>query len=195
MDTQRSDQNRGSTTTLVKPLLLAYAAGAVSELPPRIHAAGIESCLVRQLPTASALNAARPIIVLLDRQLVAGVADVAERLRGLADVAALVWCAAPNEGARSDGLLDELAVEVLPHDASITATAALLRRAMWHALSLRNQRLAIGAADPATTVAPAPSRTRRSARASRASRASRARVRPEDVADASAYRTIARSAQ
>lgn len=126
----------------MKPLLLAYSPDFTRRLHLGRRATDVEACLVRELPDAGTVNAERPVVVLLDRQLVAGVADLTGRLRALSAVAALVWCGSEGEVAPPPGIGDDVLVSFLPHGAPIPTLATLLRGAMRHAVALRAERLA-----------------------------------------------------
>lgn len=131
----------------VKPLLLAYSPDFTRELMLGRRATDVEACLVHDLPMAETLNPERPVVVLLDRQLVAGVPDLTGRLRELSGMAALVWCGAPGEVAPPSTLPGETIVSFLPHGAPLPTQAALLRGAMRHAVTLRAERLATDRAE------------------------------------------------
>lgn len=131
----------------VKPLVLAYSPDVTRGLRLGRRATDIEACLVRELPTAETLNPERPVVVLLDRQLVSTVPELTGRLRALAGVAALVWCGAAGEVSPPPDVPDELLVSFLPHGSPIATVAVLLRGAMRHAVALRAERLARHRAD------------------------------------------------
>lgn len=126
----------------VRPLLLAYSPDFTRGLKLGRRATDVEACLVRELPMAETLNPERPIVLILDRQLVAGVPDLDGRLRSLSAIAALVWCGASDEVMPPPDIADGLLVSFLPHDAPIPTLAVLLGGAMRHAVTLRAERLA-----------------------------------------------------
>ncbi len=131
----------------MKPLLLAYSPDFTRELMLGRRATDVEACLVRELPLADTLNLERPVVVLLDHQLVSGIADLPGRLRELSRIAALVWCGAEGEFAPPPTVPDETLVSFLPHGAPLPTLATLLRGAMRHAVTLRAERLATNRAE------------------------------------------------
>ena len=102
--------------------------------------ADIEARLVPALPDAETLEDQRPTVVLLDRRLVAGLADPTGQLRALAERAALVWCGAPGEEAPPADVPGELLVSFLPAGAPPATQGTLLRGALRHAVTIRAER-------------------------------------------------------
>jgi len=126
--------------TSVKPLLLAYSPRLANGLSLGRSEADVDAYMVRALPRSETLNLVRPTVVLLDRQLVAGVHDLTEQLHALSRVAALVWCASDDEDGPPASVPAALLTNVIPYEAPITLAVALLREAMRHAIALRSLR-------------------------------------------------------
>ena len=126
--------------TCVKPLLLAYSPRLTSGLSLGRNATDIDAYMVRALPSSGTLNLARPTVVLLDRQLVAGVAELGAQLHALSRVAALVWCNSSDEECPPSDVPIELLTNVIPYEAPIPTAVALLREAMRRAVTLRAER-------------------------------------------------------
>ncbi|HEU4629539.1 MAG TPA: HD domain-containing phosphohydrolase [Gemmatimonadaceae bacterium] len=135
----------------MKPLLLARAPHMARALPLGRRAGDVEAQLVPALPAPDALDLDRPIVVLLDRTTVAPLPDAAERLRALADVAALVWCGSAGEEAPGPDVPVELLTTFLPGGAPRATAATLLQGALRHAVTLRAERLARRLADERLT--------------------------------------------
>jgi HD-GYP domain-containing protein (c-di-GMP phosphodiesterase class II) len=135
----------------VKPLLLARARHATHALPLGRRATDVEAQLVSALPAPDSLDLDRPIVVLLDRSLVAALPDTGERLRALARVAALVWCGGVGEEQPGPDVPVELLTSFLPDGAPRATVATLLQGALRHAVTLRAERSARRLADERLT--------------------------------------------
>lgn len=132
---------------VLTPLLVAAATEVPRTLGLGRRATDLEARLLPQLPQLDAIDPDRPTVVLLDRGFVAGVPDLAGRLRALAEVAALVWHAAPGELEPAPEVPAELLTSFIPSGAAPAMAGALLRGALRHAVALRATRLARHDAD------------------------------------------------
>lgn len=126
----------------MKPLLLAHTPDATRLLSLGRRSSDVEARLVPTLPDPATLDPDRPVVVLLDRALLARTPDVRERLHALALVGALVWCASPGEQAPGPDVPADLLVGWLPAGAPVALAAAIVRGAMRHALTQRAERIA-----------------------------------------------------
>ncbi len=134
------------TCVAVRPLVFA-GAEAPRPLALGRRATDIEARLLPSLPAPADLDVERPTVVLLDRSFIAGVPDLAGRLRALATRAALVWVAAPGEAEPPDDVPPDVLTSFVPAGAPPATLAVLLRGALLHAVTLRAERLARDEAD------------------------------------------------
>jgi HD-GYP domain-containing protein (c-di-GMP phosphodiesterase class II) len=128
---------------LVKPLLLAAVGRRLSSSPLGRREDDVELRRVPVLPTALAIDPARPTVVILDRALLASAGNDMSRVRDLARCAALVGIGDAGEDEPPADFPIDLLTGYLPADAPVGTLIAMLRGAFRHAASLVNERRAI----------------------------------------------------
>jgi len=95
------------------------------------------------LPTAMAIDLARPTVLIVDRALLASAGGDATRLSDLARNIALVGIGDPGEEEPPSDFPVDLLTGYLPADAPVGTLIAMLRGAFRHAASLLNERRAV----------------------------------------------------
>ena len=120
----------------VKPLLLAAVGRSLSSAPLGRREDDVEVRRILALPTAASLDATRPVVIVLDRALVASAGDAHDRLTELARHAALVAIGDPGEREPPADLPHDLLVGYQAADAPAAAIIAMLRGAFRHAAAL-----------------------------------------------------------
>jgi len=95
------------------------------------------------LPTAMAIDLARPTVLIVDRALLASAGGDATRLSDLARNIALVGIGDPGEEEPPSDFPTDLLTGYLPADAPVGTLIAMLRGAFRHATSLVNERRAV----------------------------------------------------
>ena len=120
----------------MKPLLIAAVGRAISSAPFGRREEDIELRRVPVLPTAGALDDARPTVILLDRALLHSAGDDPQRLHDLARVAALVALGDSDEAEPPPDFPADLLTGYLPASAPAGTIMAMLRGGFRHAASL-----------------------------------------------------------
>ena len=126
----------------MKPLLIVALGRALSAVPGSRREDDVEVRRVPALPTAGALDAARPTVVVLDRVLLQSVGTDRGRLEDLARQAAFVGVGDPGESEPSEHLPLDLLTSWVPGDAPPATVLVALRGAFRHAASLAAERAA-----------------------------------------------------
>jgi HD-GYP domain-containing protein (c-di-GMP phosphodiesterase class II) len=120
----------------MKPLLIVAAGRTVSSAPLGRRDDDVEIRRVSALPGVSSLDCRRPTVIVLDRGLIASVADDAMRLRDLAHRAALVGVGDPGEVEPPQAFPLDLLTGYVAGDAPTGAVIAMLRGGFRHATAL-----------------------------------------------------------
>jgi len=120
----------------MKPLLLTALGRTISAAPLGRRGDDIEVRRIPALPTAPALDRARPTVIALDRALLASLGDDVTRIRDLADVAAIVGLGEEGENEPPADFPLESLTSWLAGDASVGQVIAALRGAFRHAGAL-----------------------------------------------------------
>lgn len=136
----------GPSVPLVKPLLITAVGRTVSSAPLGRRSDDVEVRRVPVLPMASALDADRPIVVLLDRALLDATGD-AGRVEELAALAALVGIGEAGQQAPTGDFPADLLTGWVAGDAAPGAVIGSLRGAFRHAAALLAARRARAEAD------------------------------------------------
>jgi HD-GYP domain-containing protein (c-di-GMP phosphodiesterase class II) len=128
---------------LVKPLLLAAVGRRLSSSPLGRREDDVELRRIPVLPTAAAIDATRPTVVIIDRTLLASTGGDFSRIHDLARCAALVGIGdAGDEEPPLDFPVD-LLTGYVPSNAPVGTLMAMLRGAFRHAATLVSERRAI----------------------------------------------------
>jgi HD-GYP domain-containing protein (c-di-GMP phosphodiesterase class II) len=128
---------------LVKPLLLHAIGRTISSAPLGRRGDDIEVRRIPALPTASSLlEERRPIVIALDRSLLASAAGAPETLEALATVAAFCGLGDPGENEPPHDFPTELLTTYVAGDAPVGQVIAQLRGAFRHAAALLAERKA-----------------------------------------------------
>ena len=120
----------------MKPLLIAALGRAIPHLPAGRLADDLEIRRVPSFPAASALDASRPTVVLIDRSLLQSLDGDLRPVRDLAERAALVGVGDPGDAEPPPEFPIDLFSGFLPGGAAPGLVAAQLRGAFRHAASL-----------------------------------------------------------
>ncbi|MFL5580118.1 MAG: HD domain-containing phosphohydrolase [Gemmatimonadaceae bacterium] len=126
----------------MKPLLIAPHGRALRAAPFGRREDDVELRRAPAVPTAGAIDPARPTVVLLDRTLLQSVGADRVRLADVARVAALVGIGDPDDLEPPEDFPTDLLTSYIPGNAAIGTTIALLRGAFRHAASLVAERAA-----------------------------------------------------
>jgi len=124
-------------------LLLAAVGRRLSSSPLGRREDDVELRRVPVLPTAMAIDLARPTVLIVDRALLASAGGDATRLSDLARNIALVGIGDPGEEEPPSDFPTDLLTGYLPADAPVGTLIAMLRGAFRHATSLVNERRAV----------------------------------------------------
>lgn len=119
-----------------KPLLIAAVGRTLTSAPLGRREDDIELRRVPALPSAGALDASRPTVIVLDHALIASAGGDHERMRDLARRAALVGIGDPGEAEPPTTFPLDLLTSYVAADAPPGATIAALRGGFRHAASL-----------------------------------------------------------
>jgi HD-GYP domain-containing protein (c-di-GMP phosphodiesterase class II) len=120
----------------MKPLLLTAIGRTISTAPLGRRGDDIEVRRIPALPTARAIDADRPTVIVLDRALLASAGDDADRVRELAALVALVGIGEPEEEEPGDDFPVELLTSFVAGDAAVGTVITALRGAFRHAAAL-----------------------------------------------------------
>ena len=126
----------------MRPLLIAAVGRALTAAPLGRREGDLELLRVPALPPAGSLPAGRPIVILLDRGLIGGVAGDRGTIEALAAVAALVGIGDPGEAEPPDDFPTDLLTSYVPGDAAPSLLLTQLRGAFRHAVALLGERTA-----------------------------------------------------
>ena len=124
----------------MKPLLIAAVGRTLSSAPLGRREDDVEVRRVPVLPTARALDADRPTVVLLDRLLLQSAGSDRVRVAELADVAAIVGVGDPGEDEPPADFPVDLLASWIPGNAALGTVIAQLRGAVRHAVTLVSAR-------------------------------------------------------
>jgi HD-GYP domain-containing protein (c-di-GMP phosphodiesterase class II) len=120
----------------LKPLLIAALGRAIPHLPAGRSGDDLEIRRVPSFPAATALDASRPTVVLVDRALLHALNGDYRGMRDLAERAALVGVGDPDEVEPPAHFPAEVLSGFLPGNATAGLVAATLRGAFRHAAAL-----------------------------------------------------------
>jgi HD-GYP domain-containing protein (c-di-GMP phosphodiesterase class II) len=121
---------------MMKPLLIAAIGRTISAGLLGRREEDVEVRRVPALPTAATLDPTRATVIVLDRGLLASAGNDSQRLRDLAQGAALVGMGDPGELEPSASFPLDLLTGYVAADAPVGAVIATLRGAFRHAASL-----------------------------------------------------------
>jgi HD-GYP domain-containing protein (c-di-GMP phosphodiesterase class II) len=120
----------------LKPLLIAALGRAIPHLPSGRSGDDLEIRRVPSFPAATALDASRPTVVLVDRALLHTLDGDFRGMRDLAERAALIGVGDPDEVEPPAHFPAEVLSGFLPGNATAGLVAATLRGAFRHAAAL-----------------------------------------------------------
>jgi HD-GYP domain-containing protein (c-di-GMP phosphodiesterase class II) len=120
----------------MKPLLLTALGRTISTAPLGRRGDDVEVRRIPALPTARTIERDRPVVIVLDRALLASVGDDPGRLRDLAALVAFVGIGEPHETEPPDDFPVELLTSFVAGDAAVGTVIAALRGAFRHAAAL-----------------------------------------------------------
>ncbi|HEY4658940.1 MAG TPA: hypothetical protein VIH11_05485, partial [Gemmatimonadaceae bacterium] len=120
----------------MKPLVLTSIGRALPALDALTATDGVEVKRVPLLPAASALDAERPTVVLLDRALAQSTGEERALFAQLAEQAALVGLGERGETEPPDALPGALLAAFIAADAPAAAARVALHGALRHAAAL-----------------------------------------------------------
>lgn len=126
----------------MRPLLIAAVGRALTAAPLGRREGDLELLRVPALPSAGSLPATRPVVILLDRGLLGGIAGDRQVLEALAGVAALVGMGDPGEHEPPREFPIDLLTSYVSADAKPGLLIAQLRGAFRHATALLGERTA-----------------------------------------------------
>jgi HD-GYP domain-containing protein (c-di-GMP phosphodiesterase class II) len=120
----------------MKPLLLTALGRTISTAPLGRRGDDVEVRRIPALPTARTIERDRPVVIALDRALLASVGDDPGRLRDLAALVAFVGIGEPDETEPPEDFPVELLTSFVAGDAAVGTVIAALRGAFRHAAAL-----------------------------------------------------------
>lgn len=126
----------------MRPLLIAAAGRALTASPLGRREGDLELLRVPALPSAGSLPPGRPIVIVLDRGLLAGIGYDRASVEALASVAALVGVGDPGEAEPPDEFPADLLTSYVTGDAAPGLLITQLRGAFRHAVALLGERTA-----------------------------------------------------
>lgn len=131
----------------MKPLLIAAVGRTLSSAPFGRRGDDVELRHVPVLPTASALDPARPTVIVLDRALLSTAGGDVDGIRELAKYAAIVGLGNTGEDEPPAEYPADVLTGYLPADAAVGSIIAMLRGAFRHAASIVAERRAVADQD------------------------------------------------
>jgi HD-GYP domain-containing protein (c-di-GMP phosphodiesterase class II) len=120
----------------MKPLLLTAIGRTISAAPLGRRGDDVEVRSIPVLPTARAIDAERPTVIVVDHALLASAGSDDDALRELAARAALVWMGETGETSPPATFPAELLTCFLAGDAPVATVITALRGAFRHAASI-----------------------------------------------------------